>query len=456
MRRIFLSITAVVVAIVAAAQTPEAIRQMISRNVNFADPTVAPYHNIERGTLSKAPRGYKPFYFTMVSRHGSRYELRDTTFCNFATVYNRAAELGILTPLGEEIRQVINRASAEQMGRGEELTALGQKQLRDIGRRAYQNFSEVFRSGALEGKSSTRMRCVFSMVAFVDGLKEKHPTLQADIDARDCYMPLMRPMVDNPATPKDISDYCRYNTNRGAWKKESLAWGDKQDMSAMLTKVVTRPELLVEQCGVGSLFMFVCRTYHLLLFAQNLEIDTRELLERTFTLDELYAFYVYKTVRWLHWTGGVGHPVVETFVSYMRPMVEDILNQAQAAIDGTNPYVANLRFTHDSYLTPLLTIFGYKGLVLQYSDDWERAATSVPFSTIMPMAANLQIVLYRNKRGEVLVRSLMNENDVYLPIESPTAPFYKWEDMKHLAYENLSKLDATREKMIPEIRKNKK
>jgi hypothetical protein len=223
----------------------------------------------------------------------------------------------------------------------------------------------------------------------------------------------------------------------------------------MLSKVVTQPERLVKECGVSSLFDFANDTHHLLLFAQNFEIDTQELMARTFTLDEKYAFYIAKTLRWLHWTAGVGNPLVETFVSYVRPLAEDVIDKLQAAVDGTNPYVANLRFTHDTFIAPLFTVFGYKGLVLQYSEDRERAATTVPFSTVLPMGANLQIVLYRNKAGEVLVRSLMNENDVYLPIDSPTAPFYKWEDMKRLAYDNLAKLDAARDKMIPEIRKNK-
>lgn len=455
MRYIILLATALAATLTATAQTPDAIRQMIRRNANFAEPTVMPYENIERGELSKAPRGYKPFYFTMTSRHGSRYEQHDEAFTSTMEIYDRAAKLGILTPQGEEIRQILNRATADQVGKAGELTALGQKQLRDIGRRAYKNFGEVFRSGALEGKSSVYLRCIFSMVAFIDGLKEKHPTLQADIEARESNMKLMRPLMQHPNSPKYVSDYCRNNSNHGAWKKRSKAWADKQDISSMLSKVVTRPERLVEECGAASLFEFANDTHHLLLFAQNLGFDTQELLERTFTLDERYAFYIVKTLRWLHWTAGVGHPIVETFASYIRPLAEDIIEKAQEAVDGTNPYVANVRFTHDSFLAPLLTVFGYKDLVPQYSDDWERAATSVPFSTVIPMGANLQMVLYRNKAGEVLVRSLMNENDVYLPIDSPTAPFYKWEDMKKLAYDNLAKLDATRERMLPEIRKNK-
>jgi hypothetical protein len=151
---------------------------------------------------------------------------------------------------------------------------------------------------------------------------------------------------------------------------------------------------------------------------------------------------------WLHWTGGIGNPVVDARLAYLRPMVEDILNNAQAAIDGKNSHAASLRFTHDSYIVPLLAIFGYKDSSMQFSEDWERAVTSIPFSTIIPMAANLQIVLYRNKKGDVLVRSLINENDAYLPIECKTAPFYPWREFCNLAQKNMAKNDCARKEFL--------
>ena len=47
------------------------------------------------------------------------------------------------------------------------------------------------------------------------------------------------------------------------------------------------------------------------------------------------------------------------------------------------------------------------------------------------MASNLQFVFYKSKKcSDILVRILENENDITLPLESATAPFYKWEDVK--------------------------
>ena len=116
-RLILLMIAILAIALTGTAQTPDAIREFISKNPNFSEPTVTTYENVKIGKIAPAPKGYKPFYFTMTSRHGSRYELHDTTYINLTAVYNRAAEHCILTPLGEEIRQILNRASNEQKGR---------------------------------------------------------------------------------------------------------------------------------------------------------------------------------------------------------------------------------------------------------------------------------------------------------------------------------------------------
>ena len=64
------------------------------------------------------------------------------------------------------------------------------------------------------------------------------------------------------------------------------------------------------------------------------------------------------------------------------------------------------------------------------------------------MAANLQIVLYRNKQGKVLVRSLINERDAYLPIKSKSAPFYTWKEFSNYINNNLKQLDASKAKVL--------
>lgn len=451
-KRLFL-LSAFAFAISASAQTPEIIREIIRKNPNFAEPTVTTYENIEIGKLAPAPKGYEPFYFSMTSRHGSRYELFDHTFDAPNEVYNKASKLGILTPLGEEVRAILNRAAAEQSGKGGELALLGQEQLRAIGRRAYSNFGEIFRNGSIEGKSSTKMRCVFSMIAFVDGLKESCATMPVEFEARDSYVGMLRPMANHPDTPKKLIEvWNRYGKAGEGWRGKGLEWLGKQDISQMLSKITTNPELLVAKCGAESIHHFACETHHALLFAQNFKVCDSKILQQVFTPEEQYLFYIYHTNKWLHFSGGWGNPLIECYTSYITPLVDDIMSKAQAAVEGKNPHVANLRFTHDTYVVPLLSIFGFEGCSLQYGSDLEKACCSAPLAKLMPMGANIQFVLYRNKRGEILIRLLLNEQDMKLPIECKTAPFYPWGEFCKLVNDNMARLKKSREQVLPTLK----
>lgn len=451
MKRLFTIIISLLVTSATLAQTPGAIRDMIRKNPNFAEPIISPYDDRNIGRLSSPPKGYKPFYFSAIIRHGSRYELQDSTYIRPTEVYNRAADLGILTPLGEEVRQLLMQATAQQIGQLGELSPLGQKQMRDIGRRAYNNFKSIFESGKTEGRSSDMTRCILSMNAFVDGLKENNQNLCVEVDARESDVYILRPMSKVPPVPAILKELWEREGRRGgAWREKIVGWCDKQDVSAMLSKVVTRPELLTKSCGAHSDFLFAYNTHHLLLYAQNFEAGDSEILTRLFTPEEQYIFYIYESVKWLWWSGGWGNPMIESYSAYVRPLMDDVLNKAQDAIDGKNPNVADLRFTHDTYLLSLLTVLGYENCSIQYSDNWEQASISAPLSEIMPMAANLQLILYRNKRGDVLVHSLLNERDATLPIECDTAPFYPLKELCSIAERNIKRLEQTRDKFLLE------
>ena len=441
MRRFICALLAFGAFCFASAQSPEAIREIISKNPRFALAAVSTYDNVEIGDIAAAPKGYKPFYFSMIGRHGSRYETRDEKFTKWLEVYDKAAELGILTDLGKRVHQTLTDAVTEQRGKGGELSPLGHRQLQAIGRRAYNNFKTIFDSGSIEGKSSTKMRCVFSMVSFVDGLKEGNPKISAELEARELYMPMLRPMTAESTVAADMFKASRRNRDYGAWVARIEEWANRQDMSLCINKLVTNPALLVEKCGAGSHFLLAYYTHHLLLFAENFERGGAHFIDEIFTVEEQYAFHYYHTVAWMQWTAGYGNPISDATASYIRVLVDDVVKKIDEAIEGENPNVANLRFTHDSYLLPLLGVFGCENARLQYNDDWDKAVDSAPISKVIPMGANLQLVLYRNKRGEVLLRALLNERDVRLPIECESAPFYPWSKVREVVCKNMAELE---------------
>ena len=49
---------------------------------------------------------------------------------------------------------------------------------------------------------------------------------------------------------------------------------------------------------------------------------------------------------------------------------------------------------------------------------------------ISPMGGNIQIIFYKNRKGDVLVKFLLNENEVGIPAVTQVYPYYRWEDVK--------------------------
>ena len=52
---------------------------------------------------------------------------------------------------------------------------------------------------------------------------------------------------------------------------------------------------------------------------------------------------------------------------------------------------------------------------------------------IYPMACNVQLAFYRPKKGkdgDILVKALLNEREMTLPVPTDSHPYYKWADLR--------------------------
>ena len=110
------------------------------------------------------------------------------------------------------------------------------------------------------------------------------------------------------------------------------------------------------------------------------------------------------------------------------PLLDEIIFAADAFLKGKRKYVAEFRFGHDSALVPLAALMGLKGFCL-----WRDEAAAV--GSLVPMAANLQLIFYKNEIGNVIVKILHNEQVTSIPDLHPETyknsdPYYKWSELK--------------------------
>ena len=100
-----------------------------------------------------------------------------------------------------------------------------------------------------------------------------------------------------------------------------------------------------------------------------------------------------------------------------------------ATAQGKTPRTAFLRFGHDYTVISALAAMQTVGKSARVENLDNLKSEWVDF-VITPMAANLQWIFYRNKSGNVLVKLLHNEQECLLPIDSPTAPYYPWSQVR--------------------------
>ena len=117
--------------------------------------------------LTKAPKGYEPFYMSHYGRHGSRWLINENDYTSVIRVFRRANELGKLTPLGKEALAKLERFIPTTKGRLGELSDIGEQQHHGIGRRMTENFPEIFsgKDAEVDARSTVVVRCILSMTA---------------------------------------------------------------------------------------------------------------------------------------------------------------------------------------------------------------------------------------------------------------------------------------------------
>ena len=110
-------------------------------------------------------------------------------------------------------------------------------------------------------------------------------------------------------------------------------------------------------------------------------------------------------------------------------LLEDIVRRADAALAEGSDRAADLRFGHDTGIMPLAALIGLADMGTKYP----RVTAHEHFNTAerMTMASNIQIVFYRNRAGDILVKFLYNEHEEPLtPLKPFSGPYYRWSEVR--------------------------
>lgn len=395
-----------------------------------------PWLNKEPGLLSATPEGFTAFYISHYGRHGSRWMPDAARYTKLIEIFDSIKQAKPLTPTGEKVYNLLQIAWEDAKDREGSLTSVGAAQHQAIAKRMVSRFPSVFSGGAnIEARSSTVMRCAMSMTAFCNALKEANPYLQITTECNERTLKVINNVTaEAKAMSKDASwynDYLKYC--------KKVINGDRLCLSLFGENNLTSEE---KTAVMTELYWYASDMQD-----TNLGINLYEF----FTDDELYNMWT--TINYRMYVCNTWCPLGKgTGPNCAKALLKDFIEKADCKIQqsnmqsGTQSEItsteqsdtrkfeglgASLRFGHDTALLRLLALMGIKECSSKEKNP-EKFADAWQDFRISPMAANLQMIFYKNNEGTILVKFLLNEEETTLPALTPSiAPaYYKWEDVK--------------------------
>ncbi len=392
-------------------------REELSQNTWLAGSNYLDYdRQLPDFNYTPAPEGYVPFYMSHYGRHGSRWLIGENDYERVIRPMRLARKEGKLTREGQETLrrlELFNKTTYKRLG---DLTTVGERQHHGIGRRMAEHFPEIFKSPdvPIDARSTTVNRCILSMVAECEELMAANPTAH----------------IHN-----DVSDALQYylNQEREGKVKENAGKGDR--VSREFNRNHTHPQRLMEVLFNDAQWVadsvnanrLMNQLFEVAINMQSHD-DAPDLLH-LFTADEIYDMWRIQNVGWYQNYGP--SPYTNSIMPFSQAnLLENIIQTADTCVALQKPQ-ATLRFGHEVCVMPLACLLELDncGAVVE---DMEKLDEQWRNYRIFPMACNIQLIFYRPEKGkgQILMKALLNEREVSLPVDTDTYPYYRWRDVR--------------------------
>lgn len=375
------------------------------------------YHPYRHGNLkdTPAPRGYKPFYISHIGRHGSRYPVDLNYIMNGLGPLMKADSLGILTDEGKKLLhgfQKLDSISREDYGL---LCELGAAEHTGIGERMAKRFPAVWKGNkdSIVVVCTQKTRTIMSASNFLCGFKSHAPQIKVGFYAGEKYYNYI--CREDMAKPR----------LKVAGKLSDKMSADSIDFHAFYSRILTDPSRAREIVRLDRVMLETCYTNGTVAAYLGIPDIVECLTPEEYRLTSLsYNNKMYvshcRSIEQGEWR-----------VHLMDTLLVDWITRADEAIAG-NKVTADLRFSHDVGMMPFYGLIGVAGN--EQRADFLHAYDVWNSTEIMPMGANLQMIFYRNRKGDVIVKTLLNEEETSFPLldrgDRVKAPYYRWEDLR--------------------------
>lgn len=362
--------------------------------------------------LTPAPKGYEPFYISHYSRHGSRYHTGESYFRLCMPQMAVCDSLDLLSEEGKEWYKDAQTVLEEHQEMFGMLTTLGSEEQQGIGKRISERFPEVF-SGK-NSRKEIRNRCtrvqrsIVSMASFNTAVAQHAPDMEFTYAAGNKFRAYLNADPENyPVLDKfddEVEDSLKNLIN-----------------TARVFKVLFKDTVAANEI-INNPYSFVKGVF--LVSAISPNTDARPDMLKHFHHEDILGHWIIRNN--IFYAGYANSAeMAHEVATVARPLIKDIVEKADEALTEDSSIAADFRFGHDTGLLPLVATMGIKGMDKKWSAYHAHEYWSS--SEFIPMASNLQMVFYKNKKGDILVKLLYNEKETLIPAIKPDlGPYYDW------------------------------
>ena len=267
---------------------------------------------------------------------------------------------------------------------------------RGIASRMFRAYPRLFADGTVSAISSYSPRCVMSMYEFTHQLDRLNNSVELTTSSGRRNSPLMRPF-------DVVTEYVDWYKSR-EWKAPYDMYFETTAPTAPARRLITDPNYLSNSMAREV----VWNEYKVLsgMPAMGLSID----LSKYFTTEELNALWSCQNLQ--HYLVRTATTLSSEPALIASELLLNLINTTDAAIEGKNANI-NLRFGHAETLMPLLSLMRLRGCYYM-TNYFDTVALHWKDFDIVPMGANLQMVLFKTDKGDYCVRFDLNERPVPL------------------------------------------
>ncbi len=352
------------------------------------------------------PDTLTPVMINHVGRHGARFPASPKHSATITDALKKAAEAGTITPKGRELLAVAQLVAEQSAGRWGALDSLGMAEQRGIASRMYASYPQLFNRGSISAISTYSPRCIMSMYEFTHQIARLDNNVEINTSSGRQYSPLLRFF--------DLND-----EYKALIKSETVSETIKKFMRETLTLEPLK-RVLGEKYPFGDDALDIAMAEYSTiagLQAMDMYID----ITRFLTQQEYNALWqVFNLRQYLTHSASTLSALPAQIAS---PLLSDLIDTTDRFIAGNAPAV-NLRFAHAETLMPLLALMHLRDCYY-LTNYFDTVGLHWRDFHIVPMAANLQMILFRSDSGRYYVRTDLNEVPVAL-IPNDNSIYIEW------------------------------